>query len=120
MFGTYVSPELVNRMIDSGQSPELGGHEENITAYFSDIQSFSTFSEQLPPDKLVVLMNEYLSVCTDIIQEEGGTLDKYIGDAVVAMFGAPIPLADHALRACVASQRIHVKLLELRAKWKAE
>ena len=120
MFGSYVSPELVSRMIDSGQSPELGGHEENITAYFSDIQSFSTFSEKLPPDKLVVLMNEYLSVCTDIIQEEGGTLDKYIGDAVVAMFGAPIPLPDHALRACVASQRIHLKLLELRAKWKAE
>ena len=120
MFGTYVSPELVNRMIDSGQSPELGGHEENITAYFSDIQAFSSFSEKLPPDKLVVLMNEYLSVCTDIIQEEGGTLDKYIGDAVVAMFGAPIPLSDHALRACVASQRIHLKLLELRSKWKAE
>lgn len=120
MFGTYVSPDLVNRMIDSGQSPELGGHEENITAYFSDIQSFSSFSEKLPPDKLVVLMNEYLSVCTDIIQEEGGTLDKYIGDAVVAMFGAPMPLPDHAFRACVASQRIHLKLLELRAKWKAE
>jgi adenylate cyclase len=120
MFGTYVSPDLVNRMIDSGQSPELGGHEENITAYFSDIQAFSSFSEKLPPDKLVVLMNEYLSVCTDIIQEEGGTLDKYIGDAVVAMFGAPLSLPDHALRACVASQRIHLKLLELRAKWKSE
>lgn len=120
MFGTYVSPDLVNRMIESGQSPELGGHEENITAYFSDIQSFSSFSEKLPPDKLVVLMNEYLSACTDIIQEEGGTLDKYIGDAVVAMFGAPLPVPDHAFRACVASQRIHIKLLELRAKWKAE
>jgi adenylate cyclase len=120
MFGTYVSPDLVNRMIDSGQSPELGGHEENITAYFSDIQAFSSFSEKLQPDKLVVLMNEYLSVCTDIIQEEGGTLDKYIGDAVVAMFGAPLPLPDHAFRACVASQRIHLKLLELRAKWKSE
>jgi adenylate cyclase len=120
MFGTYVSPDLVNRMIDSGQSPELGGHEENITAYFSDIQSFSTFSEKLPPDKLVVLMNDYLSACTDIIQEEGGTLDKYIGDAVVAMFGAPLPLPDHAFRACVASQRIHVKLLEMRNKWKSE
>jgi len=120
MFGTYISPELVNRMIESGQSPELGGHEEDITAYFSDIQAFSAFSEKLPPERLVVLMNEYLSACTDIIQEEGGTLDKYIGDAVVAMFGAPLPLPDHALRACVASQRIHLKLAELRAKWKAQ
>ena len=84
MFGTYVSPELVNRMINSGQSPELGGHEEEITAYFSDIQGFSGFSEKLSPAQLVVLMNEYLSACTNIIQEEGGTLDKYIGDAVVA------------------------------------
>jgi adenylate cyclase len=119
MFGTYVSPELVKRMINSGQSPELGGHQEEITAYFSDIQGFSGFSEKLSPAQLVVLMNEYLSACTNIIQEEGGTLDKYIGDAVVAMFGAPLPLPDHALRACVASQRIHLKLLELREIWKS-
>ncbi|CAM2909490.1 CHASE2 domain-containing protein [Rariglobus hedericola] len=120
MFGTYVSPDLVNRMIESGQSPQLGGHEETITAYFSDIQAFSAFSEKLPPDRLGELMNEYLTACTDIIQEEGGTLDKYIGDAVVAMFGAPLPLPDHAFRACVAGQRIHLKLAELRAKWKSQ
>ena len=120
MFGTYVSPALVNRMVESGQRPQLGGHEEEITAYFSDIQSFSSFSEKLPPDRLVELMNEYLTACTDIVQEEGGTLDKYIGDAVVAMFGAPIALPDHAYRACVATQRVHLKLGELREKWKGE
>ncbi len=119
MFGTYVSPDLVNRMVESGESPQLGGHEENITAYFSDIQSFSAFSEKLPPDRLVELMNEYLTACTDIVLEEGGSLDKYIGDAVVAMFGAPIPLSDHALRGCIASQRIQLKLAELREKWKS-
>ncbi len=120
MFGTYLSPALVKRMIDSGQEPRLGGHEENITAYFSDIQGFSSFSEKLPPDRLVALMNEYLTACTDIVQEEGGTLDKYIGDAVVAMFGAPIALPDHAYRACVATQRVHQQLGELRRKWQAE
>jgi adenylate cyclase len=120
MFGTYLSPDLVNRMIESGESPQLGGHEETITAYFSDIQSFSTFSEKLPPDRLVELMNEYLTACTDIVNQEGGTLDKYIGDAVVAMFGAPLPLPDHALRACVASQRVQLKLAELRQKWKSQ
>jgi adenylate cyclase len=120
MFGTYVSPALVNRMVESGQRPQLGGHEEEITAYFSDIQNFSSFSEKLPPDRLVELMNEYLTACTDIVQEEGGTLDKYIGDAVVAMFGAPIALPDHAYRACVATQRVHQKLGELREKWKSE
>ncbi len=120
MFGTYLSPTLVNRMIESGESPQLGGHKEDITAYFSDIQAFSTFSELIPPDQLVELMNEYLSACTDILQEEFGTLDKYIGDAIVTIFGAPLALPDHALRACVASQRIQLKLGELRDKWKSE
>jgi adenylate cyclase len=120
MFGTYISPALVNRMVESGEAPRLGGHEEDITAYFSDIQGFSTFSEKLPPDRLVELMNEYLTACTDIVQEEGGTLDKYIGDAVVAMFGAPIALPDHAYRACVAALRVQQQLEVLRTKWQSE
>ena len=118
MFSAYVSPEVVDRIVRSGQMPRLGGHEEDITAYFSDIQGFSTFSEQLAPDRLVELMNEYLTACTDIVQEEGGTLDKYIGDAVVAMFGAPLALPDHAYRACVATLRVQAKLGELRARWR--
>ena len=120
MFGAYVSPELVSRMVDSDAEPQLGGHDAPITAYFSDIQAFSSFSEKLGSGPLVELMNEYLTACTDIVQAEGGTLDKYIGDAVVAMFGAPIPLTDHAFRACVASQKVHAKLGELRNKWKSE
>ncbi len=120
MFGTYVSPMVVNRMVESGETPRLGGHVENITAYFSDIEGFSTFSEVLPADRLVELLNEYLTACTDILQEEGGTLDKYIGDAVVVMFGAPIKLPDHQYRACVAAMRVQKKIGELRAKWRAE
>ncbi len=120
MFGAYVSPQLVDRMVDSGEDPRLGGHDAEITAYFSDIQSFSSFSEKLGSGPLVELMNEYLTACTDIVQAQGGTLDKYIGDAVVAMYGAPIPLPDHAYRACVATQLVHAKLAELRAKWRAE
>lgn len=120
MFGTYVSPELVNRMVESGEDPKLGGAEVQITAYFSDIQSFSTFSEKLTPPQVVELMNEYLTACTDIITAQGGTLDKYIGDAVVAMFGAPLALTDHAYRACVASQRVQRRLIELRRKWATE
>jgi adenylate cyclase len=120
MFGAYVSPQLVERMVDSGEDPQLGGHDAEITAYFSDIQGFSSFSEKLASGPLVELMNEYLTACTDIVQAQGGTLDKYIGDAVVAMFGAPIPLPDHAYRACVATQLVHQKLGELREKWKHE
>ena len=120
MFGTYVSPALVERMVSAGEEPKLGGIEENITAYFSDIQSFSNFSEKLTPSLQVELMNEYLTACTDIVQEEGGTLDKYVGDMVVVIFGAPLPLADHPLRGCVAALRVHKRVAELREKWRRE
>lgn len=120
MFGAYVSPELVNRMVDSGDEPRLGGAEMEITSYFSDIQDFSAFAELLTPQQLVELMNEYLTACTDIITEQGGTLDKYVGDAVIAMFGAPMALPDHSYRACVASQLIQLRLSELRGKWSEE
>jgi adenylate cyclase len=120
MFATYVAPALVSRMVESGEEPRLGGVEEEITAYFSDIESFSSFSEKLSPTQLVELMNEYLSACTDIVQAEGGTLDKYIGDALVAMYGAPLVLPNHGHRAVVAALRVHRRCDELRAKWKAE
>ena len=120
MFGTYLAPELVNQMVESEADPQLGGHEDVITAYFSDIQSFSTFSELMPASQLVELMNEYLTACTDIVQEEKGTLDKYIGDAVVAIYGAPLPVPDHAYRACVATQRVQACIEELRQKWRSE
>ena len=120
MFGAYLAPSVVAQMVDSGQEPQLGGVEEDITAYFSDIQSFSSFSEVLPPTRLVELMNEYLTACTDIIQAEGGTLDKYIGDAVVAMYGAPLALPDHAHRACLTALRVQRRGAELRTKWSHE
>jgi adenylate cyclase len=120
MFGAYLAPELVDRMAKAGDMPQLGGHEAEITAYFSDIQGYSTFSEKLPPARLVELLNEYLTACTDIVLEERGSLDKYIGDAVVAMFGAPVPLPDHAYRACVAALRVQARLDELRRKWDSQ
>jgi adenylate cyclase len=120
MFSAYLAPTVVNNLIDSGKEPELGGHKEEITAYFSDIQSFSTFSELMPASQLVELMNEYLTVCTDLVQEEQGTLDKYIGDAVVAIFGAPLSVPDHAFRACTATIRVQKGIDDLRKKWKSE
>ncbi|TNE69406.1 adenylate/guanylate cyclase domain-containing protein [bacterium] len=120
MFSSYVSPDLVEKMIESGEEPKLGGDEVHMTAFFSDIQSFSTFSEKLEPKQLVDLINEYLSAMTDILTDEGGTLDKYIGDAIVAFFGAPLPLEDHAYRACRTAIRIQNKQAELRDKWTNE
>ncbi len=120
LFGAYLAPAVVNEMVESGQEPKLGGVEENITAYFSDVESFSSFSEKLSPTQLVELMNEYLTACTDIVQSEGGTLDKYIGDAVVAMFGAPLALPNHPLQACVTALRVQRRCAELREKWRHE
>ncbi len=120
MFASYVSPTLVQQMIESGEEPTLGGEEKEVTAFFSDIASFSAFSEELDAQKLVQLINEYLSEMTDILTEEGGTLDKYIGDAIVGFFGAPVMIQNHAYRACVAAQRIQLKQEELRSKWEKE
>lgn len=120
IFGNYLSPEVVSAMVEEHAEPQLGGVEKNITAFFSDIQSFSTFSEILSPSSLVSLMNEYLTATTEVIKEEGGSLDKFIGDAIVAMFGAPLNLEAHPLRACVAACRIQQKQAWLRDKWKKE
>ncbi len=120
MFGNYLAPELVERMISSGEEPQLGGRKQEITAFFSDVVSFSTFSEKLVPEDLALLMNEYMGEMTDILQEEGGSLDKYIGDAIVAMFGAPLELKGHAYYACVTTLRMLDRLRELRKKWSSE
>ncbi|NGP89140.1 CHASE2 domain-containing protein [Fodinibius halophilus] len=120
LFSSYVSPTVVEEMVESNKEPELGGDEVYMTAFFSDIQSFSAFSEKLPAKTLVKLINEYLSAMTDILTTHGGTLDKYIGDAIVAFFGAPVPQEDHAYKACVVSQLMQLKLDELRRKWRSE
>ncbi|MDH5581767.1 MAG: adenylate/guanylate cyclase domain-containing protein, partial [Bdellovibrionales bacterium] len=119
-FSSYISPELIDIMYESGEKPHLGGQEQLLTAYFTDIQSFSSFSEKLTPSELVELLNEYLSVMTDILLEEGGTLDKYEGDAIIAFFGAPLPFKDHANRAIRVAIKMQKALLELRKKWAQE
>ena len=120
MFGSYVSADLVEQMVDSGEEPSLGGEETAITAFFSDVQAFSSFSELLTPTGLVDLMNEYLTAMTNILQEERGTLDKYIGDAIVAMYGAPIPMDDHAYQSVRTALLMQERQLELRDKWALE
>ena len=120
MFGSYVSSDLVEQMVESGEEPKLGGEETAITAFFSDVQAFSSFSELLTPTGLVDLMNEYLTAMTNILQDERGTLDKYIGDAIVAMYGAPIPMNDHAYQAVRTAILMQQKQIELREKWVPE
>ncbi|MFK7828030.1 MAG: CHASE2 domain-containing protein [Oligoflexales bacterium] len=119
-FGSYISPELIDEMYSSGEPPQLGGTSGIITAYFTDIQGFSSFSEKLSATELVELLNEYLTAMTDILLENKGTLDKYEGDAIIAFFGAPMTLPDHAAKACFVALRMQETLLELRKKWASE
>jgi class 3 adenylate cyclase/CHASE2 domain-containing sensor protein len=119
-FGTYVSPELIDQMYESGEEPSLGGEEGYHTAFFTDIQSFSAFSEKLTASELVALLNEFLTDMTDVLLENKGTLDKYIGDAIVAFYGAPIELSDHEYWSCISAIKMQESLDLLRKKWQEE
>ena len=102
-FALYLAPHVINRMLASNKLPELGGETRNITAFFSDIEGFSLIAEEMSPDGLVALMNAYLSAMTDVIESHGGYVDKYIGDSIVAVFGAPADDPDHAANAARAA-----------------
>jgi len=120
-FKQYLSPELIDKMYYERQSPKLGGESGVRTAFFTDIAGFSTFSEELgSPTRLVELLNEYLTAMTDILLSHYGTLDKYQGDAIIAFFGAPAVIPDHAAKACNTAIDMQKKLGELRKKWIGE
>lgn len=118
MFSTYVNPTVVNQLIEHPERLRLGGERKELTVLFSDIAGFTTISEIMQPEDLVALLNEYLSAMTAIIFANGGTLDKYEGDAVMAFWGAPIPQSDHALRACRAALQMQEALIGMREGWK--
>jgi len=112
-FSTYVSGDVVKEIIADPTRLNLGGTKRHMTAIFTDVKGFSTISEKLSPEDLVSLLNRYLSAMSDIVLDEKGTIDKYEGDAIIAFFGAPLDLSDHALRACVSAitmKRIEAEL----------
>jgi len=119
-FSRYLSPELVEDLANNPDMLKLGGEERILTAFFSDIASFSSFSEKMTPTELVTFLNKYLSVMSNIILDRGGTIDKYEGDAVIAFFGAPLPMEDHAYQCTMASLEQQWALAELREKWREE
>ncbi|OIO66090.1 MAG: adenylate/guanylate cyclase domain-containing protein [Zetaproteobacteria bacterium CG_4_9_14_3_um_filter_49_83] len=116
-FAHYLSPEVVETLSRNPERLKLGGEERHMTAFFSDIASFSTFSEKLSPTELVGFLNLYLSAMSDIILARGGTIDKYEGDAVIAFFGAPLDMTDHAVQCVMAAVEQQQALRELRVKW---
>jgi class 3 adenylate cyclase len=112
-FALYLAPSVIDKMTAGNKPPELGGETRIISVYFSDVAGFSSFSETMTPAELVALMNEYLSGMTDIIQEQGGFVDKYIGDAIAAVFGAPLDDPNHAVSAARTALRCRARLEEL-------
>lgn len=117
-FRYYLSPDVIERVIRNPSLLTLGGERREITAFFSDVAGFTSIAESLSPDDLVALLNAYLSEMTDIILAEGGTLDKYEGDAIIAFWNAPLDQPDHALRACRAALECQRRLAEIRPGFK--
>ena len=117
MFQRYVDASVVDRLIENPSLLKLGGEEREITTLFADIEGFTRMAEKLGPANTVGLLNTYLTEMTNIILEEGGTLDKYIGDAIMAFWGAPLDDAEHAVHACAAALRMQKRLEGLHTKW---
>jgi len=119
-FSHYLAPHVVDELARHPEQLRLGGEETELTAMFSDIAGFTSFSEAMGAEELVGFLNRYLSAMSDIILEHGGTIDKYEGDAIIAFFGAPLPMSDHAQRAVRVALAQQALLREMRPQWAAE
>jgi len=119
-FQHYVTASVVNEILKNPAKLNLHGEERNLTIFFSDIEGFTALSEGMSPLAVVSLLNEYLTAMTEIIFKFDGLLDKYEGDAIMAVFGAPVDQKDHAIRACRCALENQKVLRQLRAKWKSE
>src|SRR4030042_919011 len=120
MFSNYATERVVNALIKNPGMTKLGGEKREITVLFSDIRGFTTFSEKHTPEEVVAMLNEYLGEMTDIIFRWDGTLDKFVGDEIVAFWGAPISQENHAELAVKCALNMVKRLKELQLKWKSE
>ena len=119
-FSFYVSKSVMNEMLQNPDRLKLGGEKKDLTVLFSDIRGFTNISEGMTPEELVGLLNEYLTVMTDIVFKYDGTLDKYIGDAIMAIYGAPISREDHPASACRSALHMMTELQRLNERWIGE
>ncbi len=117
VFSQYVSRPVVDRILENPGRAKLGGERKNLTVLFSDIRGFSHVAESMQPEDLAAFLHEYLTPMTDLVLASGGMLDKYIGDAIMAIWGAPVDAPDHAAQACEVALRMHEALVELNRKW---
>ena len=116
-FTHYVSSSVVNEMLKHPEKLKLGGERKELTVLFSDIKAFTTIAETVTPEELVSLLNEYLTVMTDVVFKYDGTLDKYIGDAIMALYGAPLDIPDHPRKACLSALEMMKELKRLNEEW---
>ncbi len=119
-FGQYVPPELVDEMAKNPESYSMAGRKTELTVLFADIRGFTAISERMPADQLAALMNEYLDAMTAVIRRRRGTLDKYIGDAIMAFWGAPVDDAQHARHAVQSALEMQAELVPLNRRLMAK
>ncbi|MSP60659.1 MAG: adenylate/guanylate cyclase domain-containing protein [Myxococcales bacterium] len=119
-FSKYLAPAIVDAMLKDPDRLKVGGEKKELTILFTDLRGFSTFSEKMDAPVLGAFLNDYLGMITDVVFDQGGTLDKYMGDAVMAFWGAPLDQPDHAARACRAAVKMADVLAENRARYLAE
>jgi adenylate cyclase len=120
LFGRYVSPQVADKMIRDPSLMRLGGRKAVLTIFFSDIRGFTSMSETLPPDEVASLLQEYFTEMTGIVFKHGGTLDKFIGDAIMVFFGDPVPMEDHAERAVWMSLEMREAMERLKDRWRSQ
>ncbi len=120
MFSSYVSPRIVNELIKDPKKARLGGQRKELTMLFSDIVGFTSFSEQRTAEEVVAQLNEYLGAMAEVVFRWNGTLDKFVGDAIVVFWGAPLDQPDHAELAVKCALHMRQRLEELHKKWLAE
>jgi adenylate cyclase len=120
MFSSYLSPKLVARLEKDPEAAKIGGDNKEVTVLFTDIKGFTSFSEAHPPQEVVSRLNEYLGAMVQVIEQHDGTIDKFIGDGIMAYWGAPLAQPDHARLAIACIKAINGRMQELRAKWQAE
>jgi class 3 adenylate cyclase len=119
-FRKYIPAELVQQLIRKGEEIDASGERQRLTIFFSDIADFSTISEKLTPNELSSQISEYLTEMTTIILKHGGTVDKYIGDSIMAFWGAPNKTLDHATQACLAAIECNARLKILAQEWSSQ
>ena len=119
-FKQYLNPTLVEQLAQNPDSLRLGGGKKELTVLFSDIRGFTSISEGLTPEQLVHIINTYLSSMTKIILTNNGLVDKFIGDAIMAIFGAPLPFEEHPQMACTTALGMIEELLRVKPVWQEE